>query len=186
MGLWLRSAARAAKASMWWRRAWVIRMRPWLERWRASCSAENSPAEPGIATDMNRSFPRILCQCFSVTRVREARSWNSWAISCLRWAGSSMVCRMVSSSHPRITLRVDQLLSPFSSFLRDTASLRLCSETPGCARMLSMPWKRCWRRAFIRRRLPCPNCIKSSTKTSVSPSGRLSRKLEGGAMSSGS
>ena len=86
--------------------------------------------------------------------------------------------------HPRTSLRVSQLPSPFSSFFRETASLREESDTEGWARTWSTACRRWFLKEFIRLLLPWPSWIKSSTKTSVWPTGRLRGLLEGGATSS--
>ena len=105
--------------------------------------------------------------------------------SCFRCSGSSKVWRDESTIHPRKSLRVCQLPSPFAIFFRDTASLR-GSPFRGCARMASMTWKR-WRRTERRRSgVPWANCMKSSTYTSVWVTGRAAARFDGGALSSGS
>ena len=95
-----------------------------------------------------------------------------------------MVWRTVSRIQPSMTFRVPQLPSPLRSFFKDTASFRFKADTLGMARTLSMECNRCRRRAFSRRRPPCPSCMKSSTKTSVVPSGRRRAQFDGGAISS--
>jgi hypothetical protein len=97
---------------MWRRRLALMRTRFPLALLWASWSALKSPAQPGIAMDTNRSFPKYFCQVLLLTRRQEARSWKMVAKVSLRWAGSSMVWRTVSMIQPRISLRVLQLPSP--------------------------------------------------------------------------
>ena len=159
-------AAKEAKALRWLRRASVMRMRPFLQRFRASWRALKSPAEPLMAIETNRSLPRVRRNFLWEMRLDPARSVKIWASSSLRCGGNSMVCRTVSMIQPSMVLRVDQLPSPLRSFLRDTASARL-SPGAGCARTSSTAASRWLRR--VRKRLgpPCPIWMKSSTKTSV-------------------
>ena len=61
--------------------------------------------------------------------------------SCFRCSGSSKVWQAESTIHPRKSLHICQLPSPFTIFFRDTASL-WGSSFRGCTRMASMTWKR--------------------------------------------
>ena len=51
-----------------------MRMRLSTDLERASWRALKSPAEPGMATEMKRNFPRYDCHFFWLTRDVEARS----------------------------------------------------------------------------------------------------------------
>ena len=53
-------------------------------RFKASWSALNRPAEPGMAMATKRSFPRILDQVFLLTRRRVFKSSNILARVSLR------------------------------------------------------------------------------------------------------
>ena len=136
------------------RRLLVMRIRPSLLRFRASCRALKVPAEPGMAMETNRSFPRILCQRLAEIRLAAWSSPKILARASLRCGGSSRVWRMVSTTQPNIPLRVDQLPSPFFIFLSETASRRASEETSGRARTLSMECRRCRRSTFMRRGPP--------------------------------
>ena len=123
-----RLVAKEVKALRCPRRAAVMRIRLFLAWLSASCRALKSPADPLMAVETNRSFPRILWNFLWETRLVLARSVKIWASSSLRWDGSLIVCQTVSMIQPSATLRVDQLPSPFRSFLRDTASFRLSAR----------------------------------------------------------
>ena len=152
---------------------------------RASWRAQKSPADPGTATDTNRSLPRMLIQDLLLTRLAPFSSVKIWARDSFRWAGSSIVCRMVSMIHPNTSLRVFQLPSPFNNFFRDMASLRCFSSSVGCAKISSTACSRCLRRTIIRFFPPWPSWMKSSTKTSLVPSGLVKGRLDGGPAMSG-
>ena len=162
-----------------------MRTRESSDLFRANCMALNRLADPGMATDTKRSLPRMRSHCLRLTRFFLAKPAKISFRACLRWGGSSSVCRTVSTIQPRSTLRVDQQPSPCNIFLRERASRRLSGDTSGRARTLSTAWKRCRRRAFIRRGPPWPSWMKSSTKTSVRPRGLFDGQLDGGAISSG-
>ncbi len=86
---------------------------------------------------------------------------------------------MVSMIQPRMIFRVAQLPSPFMSFLRETASFLWASE-PGWASTWSIASNRQYRSLCIRFLPPWPIWMKSSTKTSVEPTGLKKGMLEGG------
>ena len=137
-----------------------------------------------MATETNRSLPRMRRHFLALMRLQGPSSANILARDCLRWGGSSSVCLTVSTIQPRSSLRVDQLPSPFFIFLRDTASLRWSWEASGVASTASMECRRCRRSEPMRFGPPCPSLMKSSTKTSVWPTGRLKHLLEAVARSS--
>ena len=158
-------------------------MRPSDVRVRANCRALKRPEDPGMATEMNPSLPRMRRHFLALMRLQGPSSANILARDCLRWGGSSRVCLTVLTIQPRSSLRVDQLPSPFFIFLRDTASFRWSWETSGLDRTASMECRRCRHRVPMRLGPPCPSWMKSSTKTSVWPTGRLKHLLEAGARS---
>ena len=150
---------------------WVIRMRPSVDLFRASWKAEKRAPEPGMATETNLSLPRACCQRFREIRFESNSSRSRLAKDALRWAGNSIVWRIVSIIHPSITLRVLHEPSPFINFFKETALFRLSQVLAGVASTWSIAWKRCERIAFIRLALPWASWMKSSTNTSVSPTG---------------
>lgn len=89
--------------------------------------------------------------------------WSSF----WRRSGSSIVFRMESMTHPRISFRVSQVPSPLSSFLSETASCRIVSVASGCASTSSTACRRMRRTICRRRGVPCTRPIKSSTNTSM-------------------
>ena len=130
-----RSATRASKVWRWCRTFAVTRIRPSEARFSASCRADSKPRLPGTPRVMNRNFPRALRHLRSETRLRPRRLSKRSTSSSFRCGGSSKVWRMKSKVQPTITLRVCQLLSPFRSFLRETASF-LSSPGSGCLRIV--------------------------------------------------
>ena len=139
-----------------------------------------------MAWETKRSCPRMRCHLLRAMRLTPASSVKMVARVCLRCAGSSRVCRTKSMVQPRMTLREFQLPSPRDIFLTDAGSRMFPEASSGCEIMPSMAWSRWSLRLFIRRVPPCPTWMKSSTKTSVTPTGRWNGRLEGGAMWSGS
>ena len=170
-----------AKASMWWRRLLVIRIRSPLQVLRANWRALNRPADPGIPIATKRNNPRCFSHALWLTRLESVRLEKMLARASLRCGGSSMVWRTVSRIQPSTTFLVAQLPSPLSSFLMDTASLRYVS-VPGWASTWSTARRRT--RLCLRSRLlpPCPTRMKSSTKTSALARGFENGRLEGGAV----
>lgn len=157
-----------------------MRTRLPLARARASCITQNRPALPGTPFCMNRSFPRMRCQLRELTLRFPFKPSKMSAKVFLRCAGISRVCRAVSSTQPRISLRVFQLPSPLRSFLMDMASSRPGSAAEGWAKTSSTAHRRWLRRASRRAGPPWPSCRKSSTYTSVSPSGCWNGLLHAG------
>ena len=69
---------------MWLRRLALMRILFPLALLCATWRALNSPAQPGIAVETKRSFPRYFCQVLLLTRRQEARSWKMVARVSLR------------------------------------------------------------------------------------------------------
>jgi hypothetical protein len=86
---------------------------------------ENRPLHPGIAIDIERNLPMILCHSF-VAIVR-CECGIEWSISSKRAAlcsGNDIVLLIESTSHPNMTIDVAHLASPFFNFLMDAGSCR--------------------------------------------------------------
>jgi hypothetical protein len=99
---------------------------PSLALWRrASRKEQNRSRAHGMANVMDRSLPITFCH-FLV----EVRLWAGVMLARMefrrftRCAGNGVVLVVVSSTHPRTTLRVAQVASPFNSFLMETGSWR--------------------------------------------------------------
>ena len=116
---------------MWRRRLLFMRMRLSGALLRASWSALKREADPGMAVETKRSFPRMLCQALRETRLVLLRLVKIVARVSLRCGGSSRVCRRVSMIHPSMTFRVPQLPSPLSSFFKEMASFLWGSSSWG-------------------------------------------------------
>ena len=145
----------------------------------AHWSAPSSAADPGIAVDTNRNFPRYCIHFFPLTLLTFDRLSKMSASVSLQWGGNSSVCQRVSMIQSKTSFRVAQLPSACGSFFSDTASFRCRSEMLGCDSTWSMASSSCVRRALNRFLLPWPTWMKSSTKTSLALTGHCKGSLDG-------
>lgn len=149
-----RSCARRSKSSIWARMWRLMRTLPSPASLRPSWRAPNSPALPGIPTDIKRSSPSTFCHFLTLIRFfPRSMSKMSWR-RCFLWSGSSRVPRMVSMIQPRMSFRVAHEPSPLRSFLTEAASLRRSSPSRGLSSTMSIAWRMLRRRFLIWRRLP--------------------------------
>jgi hypothetical protein len=177
--LW-RSWANAAKSDSCWRIGRVSRMRWVASRCcKAVCSAENNPREPGIARAMLRSSPSTRCHvsvdtrrcpasCVKMSRRRSARCGGRVTVRC-----------SVSTIHPSKVFCVAHAPSPLRSFLTDAGSFWAGRNGSAGCNTSSMECSSV--RVICRRRSsePCARPKKSSTNTSIDPTGVVRIRRDG-------
>ena len=132
---------------------------------KASCRRLKRPREPGRASDIDRSSPKILCHLSSETRRwLGLKSARMSARRSSRRCGREMVIAAVSRIHPRIFLQVDQQASPCLSFLTEDGSWRLeRSESERGRKTSSIAVRRMRRTRRRRSGFPWARPHKSST-----------------------
>ena len=132
---------------------------------KASWRVLKRPLAPGMASVMDLSSPRILCQVLVAIRrcvglMLDKMSW-SLVILC---GGSSTVSWRVSRSQPRTTFLVAQVASPLRHFLMEAGSCRWGLSVGSKGRRTWSSEDKRARLTLVRRRgLPWTRPTKSST-----------------------